>query len=71
MLSGRPERNAIGVTPYSEVIVCGVSTICYFAANMILCEQESWSSGMSTEEPTTHNWFQLPPCCFLSSKSSW
>ncbi|KAH3756761.1 hypothetical protein Pelo_11437 [Pelomyxa schiedti] len=41
MLAGRPERNSIGVTPYSEVIVCGVSTICYFTSSMIQCEQKS------------------------------
>lgn len=36
VLSGRPERNAIGVAPFCEIIVCGICTISYFASNYVL-----------------------------------
>eukprot|EP00727_Mastigamoeba_balamuthi_P006305 m51a1_g2295 hypothetical protein (321) ;mRNA; r:419787-420961 len=36
MLSGVPERHSIGVTPFSEILVCGVGSICYLVSNLIL-----------------------------------
>eukprot|EP00727_Mastigamoeba_balamuthi_P014358 m51a1_g9547 hypothetical protein (356) ;mRNA; f:862452-863587 len=35
MLSGMPERNSIGVTPFSEIIVCGVGSLCYLVSNVV------------------------------------
>lgn len=36
VLSGRPERNAIGVAPFCEIIVCGICTVSYFVSNYVL-----------------------------------
>eukprot|EP01105_Mastigella_eilhardi_P004509 TRINITY_DN1600_c0_g1_i1.p1 TRINITY_DN1600_c0_g1~~TRINITY_DN1600_c0_g1_i1.p1 ORF type:complete len:438 (+),score=117.92 TRINITY_DN1600_c0_g1_i1:394-1707(+) len=50
MLSGRPQKSSIAVTPFSEIIVCTVSSICYFTSNMILCRKDDAADGFKKSQ---------------------